>query len=67
MFMGYMKVKSMSSSTLYQQLNNEFHQGYIYLSQANESNNYLELAKNQIENGMKIFNNISNQNLHSEF
>ena len=58
MFMGYMKVKSMSSSTLYQQLNNEFHQGYIYLSQANESNNYIELAKNQIENGMEIFDSI---------
>ena len=57
----------MSSLTLYQQLNNEFHQGYIYLSRANESNNYIELARNQIENGMKIFNNISNQNLHSEF
>ena len=56
----------MTSLTLYQQLNNEFHQGYIYLSHANESNNYIELARNQIENGMKIFNNISNQNLHSE-
>lgn len=63
MFMGYMKVKSMSSSTLYQQLNNEFHQGYIYLSQANESNNYIELAKNQIENGMEIFDSIKAKNL----
>ena len=63
MFMGYMKVKSMSSSTLYQQLNNEFHQGYIYLSQANESNNYIELAKNQIENGMEIFDAIKAKNL----
>ena len=61
--MGYMKVKSMSSSTLYQQLNNEFHQGYIYLSQANESNNYIELAKNQIENGMEIFDSIKAKNL----
>ena len=58
-----MKVKSMSSSTLYQQLNNEFHQGYIYLSQANESNNYIELAKNQIENGMEIFDAIKAKNL----
>ncbi len=58
-----MKVKSMSSSTLYQQLNNEFHQGYIYLSQANESNNYIELAKNQIENGMEIFDSIKAKNL----
>ena len=63
MFMGYMKVKSMSSSTLYQQLNNEFHQGYIYLSQANESNNYIELAKNQIENGMETFDSIKAKNL----
>lgn len=63
MFMGYMKVKSMSNSTLYQQLNNEFHQGYIYLSQANESNNYIELAKNQIENGMEIFDSIKAKNL----
>ena len=63
MFMGYMNVKSMSSSTLYQQLNNEFHQGYIYLSQANESNNYIELAKNQIENGMEIFDSIKAKNL----
>ena len=61
--MGYMKVKSMSNSTLYQQLNNEFHQGYIYLSQANESNNYIELAKNQIENGMEIFDSIKAKNL----
>lgn len=53
----------MSSLTLYQQLNNEFHQGYIYLSQANESNNYIELAKNQIENGMKIFDSIKAKNL----
>ena len=58
-----MKVKSMSNSTLYQQLNNEFHQGYIYLSQANESNNYIELAKNQIENGMEIFDSIKAKNL----
>ncbi len=53
----------MSNSTLYQQLNNEFHQGYIYLSQANESNNYIELAKNQIENGMEIFDSIKAKNL----
>lgn len=63
MFMGYMKVKSMINSTLYQQLNNEFHQEYIYLSQANESNNYIELAKNQIENGMEIFDSIKAKNL----
>ncbi len=53
----------MINSTLYQQLNNEFHQEYIYLSQANESNNYIELAKNQIENGMEIFDSIKAKNL----
>ena len=63
MFMDFIKVKSMTSLTLYQQLNNEFHQGYIYLSQANESNNYIELAKNQLENGMEIFDSIKAKNL----
>lgn len=52
----------MNNSTLYQQLNNEFYQGYVYLSQASINNNYIELAKNQIENGMKIFDTIKPKN-----
>lgn len=46
----------MINSALYKQLTNEFRSSFIYLSKANESEKYIELARNKIESGMKLFN-----------
>lgn len=47
-------------SVIEETINNEFRTGYIYLSMADENNEYSTLAKERIENGMKFFNFLNN-------
>lgn len=51
-----------SKTVLHELLNNEFHSGFIYLSMADETNKYSELAKEKIEEGMKIFETLQSSN-----
>lgn len=41
-----------------QQITDEFHSGYLYLSKADEDSKYSILAKEKIESGMEIFNKL---------
>lgn len=45
----------MNQISIPEHINKEFRAGYIYLSMSNEKNNYIHLAKEKIETGMKFF------------
>lgn len=56
--MDYTKIKkeyTMNQISIPEHINKEFRAGYIYLSMSNEKNNYIHLAKEKIETGMKFF------------
>ena len=52
-----------NQTTILEHIKNEFHAGYMYLSMANENNNYSNLAKEKIESGMEFFKKLNKINL----